>query len=99
MLKKSQYKVTESQWCPRFTSDIVVPFQSSRVDDSVCSLSLGNLGSGLCFRGEVVSKAGPEEAIIYADIGEWKRSLYSGGGVMTVSTFYKGLGETVLEAG
>lgn len=26
----------------------------------------------LCSRGEVVSKAGPEEAIIYADIGEWE---------------------------
>lgn len=24
------------------------------------------------YRGEVISKAGPEEAVIYADIGEWE---------------------------
>lgn len=28
------------------------------------------VSSGVCFRGEVVSKAGAEEAVIYADIGE-----------------------------
>lgn len=26
----------------------------------------------ICCRGEVIAKAGTEEAVIYADIGEWK---------------------------
>lgn len=36
-----------------------------------CPLILGNL----CSRGEVISKAGPEEAIIYAEIGERQEQL------------------------
>lgn len=37
------------------------------------------------YRGEVISKAGPEEAVIYADIGEWQVSADSvDQGVVTI---------------
>lgn len=52
--------------------------------DQLYGLSVGILGVKCCrlvivamcgFRGEVISKAGPEEAVIYADIGEWEERV------------------------